>query len=290
MARMRETPDCAGQRDEIARARSAMQEIKDAVQRNKDRVGDMYASMDMQRFYRQLQAATFPAERAVLHKQEVLHELRGRKLLDETLLRQFPAIYVGSGIDFEYPVLMGARRVMLVDPILSDEKARQTLIQRVGQVVPVTETEREVHFEIDFESGKTEAVILEIHPEIYGGLPDMPHMKNQAAHFASFQTDEPIALLLGFRTEGMDIDTDFKIMEQIVPGGIVLADHMSSQYLHELSDAEKGELFHDSDHYDIRAICGSLQRYWQRRGFDFVPLQFEGDSYHYTCLRKREAV
>ncbi len=281
---MRETPANMAESNEIAKRRAAVME---ELARNRERVGDLYASADMQRIYRQLRAATFPSDSAILHKQRTLRELRERKLLDETLLRKAPAVYVGSGFDFEYPVLMGARRVMLVDPILSDERARKLLIERVEQISPVTETAGEVHFEMEFEPGEKETVTLEIRPEMYGGLPTMPHTVALTERFESFQTDEPISLLLGFRTEGMDIDTDPKMMDQIAPGGIVIADHMSSQYLHTLSDEEKARLLHNLDGWDIRAVHASLQQYWDKLGFDFVPLQSEGDSYHYTCLRKK---
>ncbi len=258
---------------------------REALQKNIAGISDIYRSSDMQKMFRQLNAATFPRDGAILHKQRILFELRERKLIDENLLRQAPAVYAGSGIDFEYPVLMGARRVIMVDPIFSDERARADLINRISQIAEVTEASEELCFEVSFDSEEKEIVTLLIRPEIFGN-PTLPHVEAERNRFQSFSFEGSISLLLGFRTEGADIDTDPTILGHMLPGGVVLADHMSSRYLQSLSEDDKGHLFRNV-FPDIVAIHESLKGYWIKQGFDFIPLVSEGEGYNYTLLKKK---
>jgi len=267
--------------------RNRIEQTKSAVQMNIARVANIFESRDLQRIFQQLDTSTAPKDGAILRKQQNILEIRERGLLDEELLKQALAVYAGSGLDFEYPLLLGARQVIMVDPMFGDERNRAALIERISRIAKVTESTEGLQFEIEFVPGNKELVTLTLRPEMFGAS-NLPHNVARAEQLRHFSPGKPLSLLLGFRTEGADIDSDPDVLDKILPGGAVLADHASGNYLKSLTKEEKYQFIYMSDHFDVADLHASLQKYWAEQGFDFVPLKSEGDSYHYTFLKKRD--
>lgn len=84
------------------------------------KIGAIFTTPKTRKAFEQIDAATVPRKGAIEHKKRTVIEVREKKLIDQEVLKNNPTVYVGAGIDFEYPLSLGAREIILVDPVLKD--------------------------------------------------------------------------------------------------------------------------------------------------------------------------
>ena len=242
---------------------------------------ELLPTPDLQAAYAAISAETLPRAPAIEHKKALVSEIRTRGHLSEEILRRYPVVYVGSATDVEYPLALGCRNLVLVDPALREPEARDSLVRRISKVIgeqPTQRSERELDFAFDFGAGD-EQVRVRLEPTLYH-----PSSEEAAQRWGRFAPPKEIGMILGYQTEGVQVDEEHAAMERLVPGGYVLTNSASGSFLTTLSEEERAQYIY-RDH--PKPVIELLQKKWAERGFEFVALHTEGDSYHYTFLRKQ---
>jgi hypothetical protein len=73
---------------------------------------------------------TLPTTKADMKRGVVLESIH-RRLLPENIFKTHPVVYIGSGVDVEYPLALGARYIVLVDPIFTSHDAIRNVVKKV---------------------------------------------------------------------------------------------------------------------------------------------------------------
>ena len=292
----------------------------------------LFVLPELRKAFNQIDAATMPRKEAIKHKKAVILEIKRKNLIDKEVLKNYWTVYVGSGTDFEYPFLLGARSIVLVDPgfqLESEiEKVRQKVKFMAGEKY-IEVSDHEFKFTCNLGEGD-EIVTIKIDAALYGSPEVLEHVqaedegetierlrvaleadpdddfissdikeqfRTKTGIFAPdylpvkikkisrFQPPGHIALLLGYRTGMTNLDDDTEAMTKLVPGGYILADNMFASFIDSVSDQERDEfLWADSPRKPIELMRGK----WKEKGYEFIPLEVEGDNYHYTFLKKSQ--
>lgn len=292
------------------------------------KIESLFPTLEARKAFERIDATTIPRKGAIEHKKRTVVEVREKNLIDQEVLKNNPTVYVGAGIDFEYPLSLGARDIILVDPVLKEPTAVQKLKERVRAITgtdPNEVSETEIQFQLNDEN-----VSIKFAPALYGSPETVARMqggeedereaverlkreietnpndpfisdqvkeayKTKTGKFAPgyvstpkeklprFSPPEKIGMILGFRTTGIDIDDDKESMEKLVNGGYVLVDNAFSSFLQQVSEEEMNDYMYSGAPKKPIEI---MQKKWQERGYDFIPLENEGEGYQYTFIRK----
>lgn len=262
-----------------------------------EKIEQLFPSPDSRRAIEQMSAETMPRKSAIEYKKNNVVEIREKNLINPEILKQHPTIYVGSSVDIEYPLLLGARNITLVDPIFRDEKAVAELAGRIVNFTgenPQQVSAQEISFSFDFGEGD-EDVLVQISPTAYAkqdrqtlNLPaelssthDEQEITQSYDEPEKFTPPDEIGMLLGFRTTETDLDQDEQAFANVVEGGYVLTDNAFNSFFNTVRERSGGEI--------ATAIeMDTVKEVWDENGFEFIPLEHLGDSYQYTFLRKME--
>ncbi|MBI4160564.1 MAG: hypothetical protein HY506_01520 [Candidatus Yanofskybacteria bacterium] len=139
------------------------------------KVQAIFTTPETRKVFEQIDAATMPRKGAIEHKKRTVLEVREKNLIDQEVLKNNPTVYVGAGIDFEYPLSLGARDIILVDPILKEPTAVQKLKERVKTITgtdPNEVSETEINFQLNDED-----VSIKFAPALYGSPETVSHMQ-----------------------------------------------------------------------------------------------------------------
>ncbi len=257
-----------------------------SIEPQKNTPETLFSSPEEAKAFEQISAETLPRKTAIEHKKNNIAEIKKDGLINREIIRENPVVYMGSGIDFEYPLLLGARNIILVDPILKESAYVQTLKERIKKITntePTTISETELQFILNSSEGP-EPVNIKIEPAIYGSKEtvagyNIPPEDN----LLRFQPPGKIGMILGFRTTGIDADNDKEAMENLANGGYILTDNAFESFFEAMTDEEKKDYLYTNSPKKSIEIMKSK---WQEKGYDFIQLKSEGDSYQYTFLRK----
>ncbi|MBI2483765.1 hypothetical protein HYV71_01100 [Candidatus Uhrbacteria bacterium] len=118
--------------------------------------------------YAHIDAATGNKDGAIAQKRAFIVDIRSDRLIDEELLTRHPTVYVGSGKDIEYPLCLGSRTLMMVDPIFRDPAMRAEVKDHVSAII--THQPEWIgdglQFKFDFGKGE-EDVLITFHPDLF---------------------------------------------------------------------------------------------------------------------------
>lgn len=151
----------------------------------------------------------------IVTKLENALALRSR-LQQEGIVQREKTEYVGSGVDVEYPLLLGSRNLILVDPILQDKKSSTKVSERVRRFDPEAQEIKEdgsltIHFLFDFGNGK-EKTSVQVLPQFFQSLPKQ----------------EPIGVLITYCLGPNNIFSYPKLLKSVVERGYILTNEYSS--------------------------------------------------------------
>lgn len=135
----------------------------------------IFTTPETRKAFEQIDAATMPRKGAIEHKKRTVIETREKNLIDQEVLKNNPTVYVGAGIDFEYPLSLGAREIILVDPVLKDPSAIQKLKERVKAITgaePSEISDAEIQFKLN-----NEDVSIKFAPVLYGSPETVARMQ-----------------------------------------------------------------------------------------------------------------
>ena len=100
-----------------------------------------------------IDTTTHPRRKRDVKKGTVL-EVVEKNLVAEAMLKRSPVIYIGSGTDVEYPLALGARNVVLVDPIFAEPEAVMAVKNRLANIIQTQPNESNSGvFQFDFDYG-----------------------------------------------------------------------------------------------------------------------------------------
>lgn len=129
---------------------------------------DIFVSGERLAAFEGITTNTMPIDKKTSMKKGIAAEVAKREIIPELVLKEFPVVYIGSGTDVEYPLVLGGRHIVMIDPIFKDERARQEVIEKIVKLIkenPVTSPEV-ITFQFDFGKGK-ENVEIKLIPESY---------------------------------------------------------------------------------------------------------------------------
>lgn len=67
-------------------------------------------------------------------KRDITLEVVKRKFLSDDFLRTRPVVYIGSGIDIEYVLALGARHIVMMDPSFESETQMEDMLNKIEKM------------------------------------------------------------------------------------------------------------------------------------------------------------
>lgn len=151
----------------------------------------------------------------IVTKLENALALRNR-LQQEGIVQKEKMKYIGSGLDIQYPLLLGGRNIILVDSIFQEDQHLPDLLERIKKYDPEAQLTKEesnstIHFLFDFGKGK-EQVAIQVVPQSFQSLPKQ----------------EPIGVLITYCLGPNNIFYYPKLLKSVVERGYILTNEYSS--------------------------------------------------------------
>lgn len=258
---------------------------------------------DMIRAFETLSTLTLGnSQRAKDEKAALILEIQERQLLNVDMLRNFRTVYPCSHVDIRLPLLLGARKIDLVDPYFMDPHCVVTVINIIEKITGrrVEATLRGLHFQFDFGEGPEDVEVRCLAQRYHTGNAEearcpwkvrliQDHEKEASTLFSSHQgvsvytTTESLGLLLGFANYGVTFDCDRYVIDALVPGGTIISIPGPYEDL-------------DINPLEALAMMGLPKRQWERLiasfycdegKYEFIALQSEiAEPIRYSFLRK----
>lgn len=182
-----------------------------------------------QKAFEAITAFTTDPERAVEQKRETVLEIHNRGLMASGPISQFRTAYLGGRADVPFALALGCRRVDIVDcsfasvptGIIEAFTAVERIIGRPVAVGIVTTT---LTFSFDFGLGPEQTEVRFVPARV-----NTSECSCGGCDIPPYAPDEPLGLILGFRTTTMRLVDDHpELLEMLVPGGYVLLDQSTS--------------------------------------------------------------
>lgn len=249
-------------------------------QTSPERVNRIMPTENLRRVLSSIEAKSLPPDISAGMKKLIALETRERGLLDDRLLREYPTVYIGSGIDVEYPLALGARKLVMLDPSLDSERAGLVTKKLRGYVSDVEENGSECRFQFDFGSGPEE-VSVTLAPDVFV---DGADFRKEPDGPDRFVPPERVGMFLCYQS--VEPSQDPEAFERLVSGGYVVS-NFSLASLHA-----KYFESHPSPTYDefIAAHRTPGEAYadiYRANGLEPLTLSCEADNSQFVFLRKR---
>ena len=176
-------------------------------------------SPDLIRAYENIHTDSVGAESANLEKTEIALNLR-EGFEEDGILKKEKLLYIGSGTDIEYPLLLGGRNLLFIDPVFEDEEKIKELEQRIKTLDPearIVQENGQFKACLNFcpGEGEKESVTVEVLPI---GIQD-------------YSPSDSVGGILAFNSRGpselLSIFTNQQLLEKIIKGGYILDNESS---------------------------------------------------------------
>lgn len=251
-----------------------------------ERINASLPTEHLRKAFSGIKAATLSiANLSALGKKEDVLKIRERSLIDEGVFADAPLVYLGSGVDVEYPLTLGARDIIMVDPIFEEKRYLEDLRRRIESLVGEcsVESDRSLIFQFDFGHGP-ERVRVKPDPRPYEDRErrGTESASEEGKSGASFFPPEKIAMLLAF--QGPDVTKDRKTFERLVPGGYIFSNRDPLPYIWKAieTDSTLCDRFTNGEVKEKRRIIDEINR---KNGFE--PIDLSEDDYLSTFVRKQ---
>ncbi len=147
--------------------------------------------------YDAIDTNTIPRQPNIEKKKGIVAEVLEKHLIPDDILKGKKTVYIGSATDVAYPLALGARNIILVDPCFSQNEWRNALGDRIKALVGEGVTEEEDVFTFEFNFGQgDETVRIQVTAQEY--IPE-EFRKTQAS---SFELPEDTGVVMLFATQG----------------------------------------------------------------------------------------
>jgi len=170
--------------------------------------------------YDSLDAFTGFRKAKIEQKKGIVAEILKNELLSEEVLKNYPTVYLGSCVDIEYPLTIGARDIVLVDPGFVDPKWQEGVVERLKRITktePVIE-ENLITVSFDFGKGK-ETVRIVLVPKFFA-------LSSENQKEDNYKLPDQIGNIILFASQGPSgvIGVNEEMKKRVVSGGIIIAD------------------------------------------------------------------
>ena len=174
-------------------------------------------SLERRKAYENIETTTNPRKPKIRQKQGIVSELLKNRELPEGVLISYPTVYLGPGTDIEYPLALGSRKIIMVDPILRSPEIQRQILDRVKLLTDkdAAINNDDIVFDFNFVSGE-ETVTIKLDPRMYD--PESVETKDK------FILPPEIGMVLGFASQGPSGHIKFgdEIKNRVVEGGVIL--------------------------------------------------------------------
>ncbi len=191
--------------------------LRDFPKKNQDEKRALLGSEQRVAVFDTISTTTNPASKREVKKGIVLEAVE-KRLVSGELLRQHPLIYIGSGTDVEYPLALGGRSILMVDPIFGHEEARQELIEKIRKIVAENSVieDTAINFKFDFGEGP-ENVRVEMVAQHY------PYSEDKRKE-GDYNLPQENGVILLYAPDGVIIKENL-LREKLVEGGIIINEY-----------------------------------------------------------------
>ena len=150
-------------------------------------------------------------------KNKIRLALNLNALTESSTIAHYPAIYIGSGLDLEFPLVLNARHIVMIDPCFAVEKNRQTILKKVLEYGSEAKPIRMItawhhHIEFNFDSGRG---------------PEKTTVDLFARSFADYRSILPIGYIIEFNSILNHSLFKANLLERLLIGGLVINNHES---------------------------------------------------------------
>lgn len=144
------------------------------------------------------------------------HKIRlGLRLVDyieSTGIQKYPAVYLASGLDLEFPLVLRARRIIMIDPIFANENNIGIIRQKILKYDQNGFTEKQIskfhsHFTFQFDFGY--------------GL-ETVHLDLFARTYQDFNYLSPIGFIIEFNNELDHCLFKSELLSKLIMNGIII--------------------------------------------------------------------
>lgn len=175
-----------------------------------DEKKELLGSNERLQVLNRIKTVTLPVGAKAEVKKGVVLEMIKSHLVSDEVLRSHPLVYIGSEADIEYPLALGGRYIVMVDPVLANEEAVKEILARVEKIVkekiPFSDNKK-LSFDFDFGAGK-EKVTIQIEARPYGGE-------------TGYKLPDNTGLIVLYAS-GVFSTEDKEMKSKIAPGGAIL--------------------------------------------------------------------
>jgi hypothetical protein len=176
-----------------------------------------------------IDTSTLPRAQRIREKKGIVSEVISRHLLPDELLRTHSAVYLGSGTDIEYPLALGCRNIVMIDPILETSGAVDEIVSRIRSILlteaSLIRNQQNMTFDCDF-GGGPEVVTVQLDGRRF-------EPSATAGDIAAVGPIKRVGLILCFAAQGPhgEVEVPKELVSRVVDGGFMLVNHQ----LHHLS-------------------------------------------------------
>ncbi len=198
---------------------------------DKESMKKLFNSDELVKAFENMRAQTFPRAHATNMKREIVLQTKENNIMSREILSRGTAVYIGSGDDIEYPLLLGARDITLVDSgTESPERFIEVVLKKINDIggKEITIKESTISFKI-IESEEAVPVTVHLERKNIAGFP------GNDTETEDYVAPQNISLLLSFNSGG-DADKNISLINGIIPGGYIVPDRIGR------SDEEMREL------------------------------------------------
>jgi len=254
------------------------------------RMNEVFATEDLRNAFKHLvvTTTTYYLDSAIQYKRDLVLEIAGNYLPPSGVLREYPSVYIASGVDVALPLCLGARKIVMVDKAFQDDpEARDIVIDRIITITsqqPTIISDHEVSFLFDFGDDKEEVRVL------FEEGPYLPYRREN-----KYAMPSKVAMVIQFLGQLTEI-YDALLKKSVVAGGLLLSDRNPDMRDNQDFDFERqkdeaiGELYpENAQAWDFDEI---YKRTFQKRGYQYIPLKSkspeEGLGADSTLLKRLE--
>jgi len=190
--------------------------LRDFDSRSPEEVSKLLASDMRRKAFAYLDTVTPFRQAQREQKKQIALEFLSRRIVSQEILKNYPMVYIGSRFDIEYPLVLGARDIVLADPVFKSEQAEGQVAARIEQLTGVApeSTGNIIHFDFEFEAGKSEHVSVALVAEEY----PITQPENETC----IPAETGSVLLFASKSEKGVVGADPHMLEKIIPGGVIV--------------------------------------------------------------------
>lgn len=252
------------------------------TQEERERADRIFTSPHIRQAFRQLGMASIAEN--IRHylgfKKSAILEMREKRQPDQGVLKNYPTVYLGSGRDIEYPLCLGARDIILVDPIFENEEAMAAIIGKIEDIIGIEPKKIAakpgllpgLSFTFDFGNGLEEA-----HVRFAG---EAYYNEKRTPHIIPEKTGCILEFIVSFDAFFAGYLLDARaVRDKLVPGGMIIS---TSQALDGLTLASMHEQYREMLEHQTGSpalpdaaeyLRGVTQWMYRKFGYESIPLQ-----------------